>query len=922
MSTTSGLQTAPGRPLVGRREERTRLRQLLDGVDAGGAAVLVTGEPGIGKTTLVEEAADHAVAAGYTVLRCVGVEHERTVGFGGLHQLLHPLTGHLPQLPRRQQATLATVFGTDDAEGQVRAPDRLLVHAATLGLLEEASADRPLLLLVEDVQWLDRSSADLLGVLTRRATQTRVVLLATLRTGDTAPADRPGWQVEQLQLAPLSAEESGQLLDELGTPPTGRLRARVLEEAYGNPLALRELAVLVQDPGAPADADRLPRLPLPQRLEDAFMQQVLRLPDPTQRFLLVAAAGEDAPLGEVVAAARDLGLHPLDLAPAEAAGLVRVLAHELRFRHPLVRSAVYGAAPFAARLAVHEALAGSTSAGRSTWHRAAATPDPDEQVARALTDVAEDAAQRGAQAEASAAYERAAALSVDPAARLRRLVEAAETARLAGLASAASLSATVRPLLADPSAEPALAVRAAVTRWRLSASHGEWAGRIEELVRLAEDLAGPTGTAHPHARMRALSAAAIGVNVLHPGGTLPGRVRDALAAVRPLGVPDAELQVALLLVDPLQHAARWRGRLGQIGGAVPAPNRLATAAEAIQDLPTAAALWSTATELTRQAREVSEECLTLHGQALVRVVTGDLTGALASAELTRRMSGDAGLFIVQAAALGVLAQASTWTGDLERAAAALQQAQTTAGSAPVGRTAAELHWAAGLLALAEHRHRDAWVRLRQVEEHPVVAAWAIGDLTEAAVRSGKAAEVTGVVEQLERDNAVFGSPHLAMLLHRSRALLCDGPDAEDAYRAATAAGEVGGAPLELARTRLAHGVWLRRQRQIGSAVEPLTEALNAFDAAGARLWAERAAAELRAAGAAPVDRHPRGARDAAALLTAQELQIAHLAADGHTNKEIADQVYLSHRTVGSHLYRIFPKLGLTSRAQLRDALGR
>ncbi len=297
-------------------------------------------------------------------------------------------------------------------------------------------------------------------------------------------------------------------------------------------------------------------------------------------------------------------------------------------------------------------------------------------------------------------------------------------------------------------------------------------------------------------------------------------------------------------------------------------------------------------------------------------------GAARGAGLAQLIAGDAGLFIIHAAALVAAAHAQTWLGDLDWATVTLQKAQTLAGSAPVGRTAAELHWVAGLLALAEHRNWDAWVRLRRVGMHSVIAAWAVADLTEAAVRTGKAAEVTGLVAELERDNEVYGSPHLTMLLRRSRALLADGADAEPAYQEAIAAGQSSSASLELARTRLLYGVWLRRQRRGAAGVEPLTEAMHAFDAAGARLWGERAAAELRAAGATPAERSLDGTRDVATLLTAQELQIARLAADGFTNREIADQVYLSHRTVGSHLYRIFPKLGLTSRAQLRDALGR
>jgi DNA-binding CsgD family transcriptional regulator/tetratricopeptide (TPR) repeat protein len=920
----SARHDASSRPrLTGRRTELARLQGALTGVRAAGGALLVSGEAGIGKTTLVAAAADHARAAGLTVLRCVGVERERTVGFSALHELLRPVLHLLPRLPGRQRATLETVFGLDDANRPAPAPDQLLVNTATLGLLEEAGADRPLLLVVEDVHWLDHSSADAIGFLVRRLEQAPIVLVATLCTGDAPLDDWAGLGMDHLPMGPLTDSESESLLDALPGPLDAPSRQRVLREAYGNPLALRELSSVLNDRDPLDDADLPPRLPLSQRLEDAYMRRVNRLPAATQRLLLVTAAGDDGPLGEVLTAARALGLSPADLAPAEAAGLVGVVSHELRFQHPLARSAVYGAAPFSARLEAHRALAAATpDPWRAAWHAAAATPGQDESVARALSAVADGARQRGAQAGASMAYERAAAVSVDPGERIRRLVEAAETARLAGRPeAAASLSATARPLLLGPSVEPGLAVRAAVTRWRLSASHGQWASRVGDLVQLAGDLAGPTGTEHPAERVDALIAAAAGIYVLQPEGGLRRRVLDALTTLDCGGI-DAEQQVALLLVDPLHHAARWRSRLGELVDAVPAPNRLASAAEAIHDLPGAAALWNTATERTHEAREVSEECLTLHGQALIRVVTGDLTGALASADLAERISRDAGFFIIRSASLVAAAQAHVWSGDLDVAAAALQEAQSIAGSTPLGKTAAQLHWAAGLLALAGHRNWDAWVRLRQVTAHPVLAAWAVGDLTEAAVRTGKAAEVTGVLDRLEHDNAVYDSPHLAMLLHRSRALLADGEDAEAAYRAAIDAGSASAAPLELARTQFAFGVWLRRQRRIGAAVEPLTEALTGFDSAGARLWAERTAAELRAAGAAPVDRRPEGAGESAALLTAQELQIARLAADGLTNKEIADQIYLSHRTVGSHLYRIFPKLGLTSRAQLRDALGR
>ncbi|GAA3555817.1 LuxR family transcriptional regulator [Microlunatus spumicola] len=909
------------RPLTGRQREVDHLRASLSEVSRAGRAVVISGEAGIGKTALAEVAEAYARHLGFVVLRCDAVERERSIGYSGLHQLLQPVLHLRTSLPPRQQQALETVFGLDESD-EAPTANQLLVGIATLGLLEEAGSPRPVLLLVEDLQWLDRSSGDVLGFVARRLGQARVVLVATLRDGDLPSTTWLGPPIEHLRLGPITARESEELLDQLPVRLPPPARARVLREARGNPLALLELSTELQERGLAADAELLPELPLSRRLEDGFMQQVHRLPGATQRFLLVAVASGDAPFSEVVAAATELGLSPADLAPAELVGLVRVDAQHLRFRHPLVRSAVYNAAPIAERLAVHRALASTLQPHRGAWHLAAATPDRDESVAETLTAIAEDAAYRGAQAEASMAFERAAALSVDPSLRLRRLVEAAETARLAGVTSASRLADAARPLLIDPTAEPALAVRAAITRWRLGADDGQFAARVEELVEIAERLGGPDGTAHPQERTRALVAVAVGLYVLQPAEGLRRRALAALTALERHHELDVQGRVALILLDPLGNAARWRGRLQELDGAKIPPNRLAYAAEAIQDLPGATALWAAAAELTGRAREVSEEGLALHGRALIRILAGDLTGSLASAEVAQRASSEVDLENVRPAALLVSALAHVWLGDLPQAAAEIERAQAISSGAPLGRKEAELHWAAGMLALAEHRHWDAWVRLRQVGSHPTFAAWSVADLTEAAVQTGKVAEVTVVLQQLERDNETYASPHLAMLLHRSRALLADGAAAGDEFRAAIAAGTGSGAPLELARTRLAYGMWLRRQRRESEAREPLAEALGTFDTAGAKRWAERAAAELRAAGAPVVNRRHDAPDQAVALLTAQELQIAGLAAEGLTNKEIATQIYLSHRTVGAHLYRVFPKLGITSRAQLRAALGR
>ncbi|MHA3701988.1 ATP-binding protein, partial [Jatrophihabitans sp. YIM 134969] len=833
-----------GPAATGRDAELERLVGLLTEVDRTGAAVLVSGEAGIGKTTFANRVADRAASLGFTVLRCDGVERERAVGFGGLHQLLHPVLGALPRLSQHERATLQAVFGlADDHEGPV--PEHATVDAAVLQLLQQAANDHPVLLVVEDAQWLDPSTVDVLAFVARRLARLRVVLLATRRTGESAPPDVAQFPVRNLVLGPLTDAESRRLLDRLPRPPVGRARVQVLREAHGNPLALEELSAV-----APRATASTASLPLTERLEEAFTAQAKRLPGPTRDLLLVAAAGHDSPLGEVLAAAAALGLRPADLAPAEAADLVRVVDHDLQFRHPLVRSAVYSTASLEARLRVHEALAAATSdPWRAAWHRAAASPGPDEAVARALAAAADRAVHRGAQAEASTAYERAAELSVDPSARLGRMVSAAETARLAGRAGAADLAAAVSPLLVPPSDHPTLAVQAAVTRWRLTASHGGWISRLEDLVQLAEGLAGTTGADHTRERVQALVAAAVGVYVLNPDPVLRDRVRDALLDV-PAGEHDADRDIASALVDPLRHAPAWRGRLGDFADAAFAPNRVASAAEAIHDLPSAVTLWTAAAERTRKAREVSEECLALQGQAQIRLLTGDLSGALAGASRAGRISADAAAFVVHGAALSTVAQARAWRGELDGAAAAVAEAHTVVGSAPVGKSAALLHWSAGLLALLEHRTWDAWVHLRQTDLHPVVAAWAVGDLTEAAVRVGKQAAAQVVVAAVEADNEVFRSPHLAMLLGRARALLTEGDAAARHFEAAVTAGRDSGAVLELARTQLAHGTWLRRRRRITAAHEPLTEAFAAFDGAGARGFAARAAPELRAAGAA------------------------------------------------------------------------
>ncbi|ABS03792.1 ATP-binding protein [Kineococcus radiotolerans] len=887
-----------------------------------GTAVLITGEAGIGKTTLLHHITSLAQAADFSVLRCTGVQQELGTGFSALHELLRPTLGRLHLLPHQQRAALMTVFGLDD--GTSPPPDRLLINTATLTLLEEISAQQPLLVLVEDLQWLDRSSASVLTFLIRRLAHTRTLLLATMRTGEGSQERWAGLGMVHLPLAALSPQACEALMDELTPPIDARTREVLLREAGGNPLALTELAAVIQDTDLQSGATLPLRLPLPQRLEKAFLQQLAPLPEATRRTLLLAAAGEDARRSEVIAAGAELGLVPLDLDLAETAGLINVEGEHLRFRHPLLRSAIYSSAPYSVRLQAHLVLAGAIQDPvRAAWHKAAATPAPDEEVAAELTTAADIARARGALIEASAAYERAAALSPSPRQRLQRLVQAAELARLAGRPSQASrLGEEAMPLLIDPTRQPSVAVMAAVTRWRLSAGRGSWMERVTDLVDLAEQLRGAQRDQHPLERLSALTAAAVGVYVLQPAGALAERVRDGLRSLQLPAPGDptawADQQVGLIMLDPLRYASRWRGRLAELTSTVSGPNRLASAAEAIHDLPSMASAWSEAVERAHYSRAVSEECLALHGRALSRVLGGDLPGALADAGLAQRIAADAQLPIIRAAGQVVASRIHTCRGDLQAAARALGEAAQVIGPSPVGKLNAELNWAAGLLALTEHRHWDAWVHLNQTHSHPVIAAWAIADLAQAAVQVGKAADVIPRVQVLAEANLTYGSPHLSLLLERSRALLSQGERAEAAFQRALTHGSASGTPIELARTQLAYGQWLRLADRPEESQTHLSAALRAFEGTSSRLGIARTEAALRTAGVV-MARGRGGALDPVDTLSPLELQVAQLATTGLSEEEIADRIYLSHRAVSSHLHRALAKLNLTTRAELRQA---
>ncbi|PRY14095.1 helix-turn-helix transcriptional regulator [Kineococcus rhizosphaerae] len=905
--------------MIGRERELARFDELLSALRSGGGggAVLVEGEAGIGKTTLVTAVARTAQDAGFLVLRCQGFEGEAATGFAGLHELLHPALDQVDALPPRQRSALLTALGLQAGPS----PDRLLIGLAVLGLLEEAAATRPVLLHVEDAHWLDASTAEAVAFVARRLGAAPVLLVATVRRDPAAPTAQPSTAAleevaEVLSLGPLDDDDARRLLDSLdprGTDLGTAGRRRVLDEAHGNPLALREFAAAL-DGGTALTSGPLPTT---RRLERAFLDAVAPLPVPSRTMLLLAATGEDLLVAELLDAAAALGLAPQDLDLLEREGLVDTTGGRARLRHPLVRSAVHGAASSAERFRAHQALAAAShDPGRAAWHRAAAVPDRDEAVAAELEAAGTRAAERGARSEAAAALRRAAELTPDPSRRATRLLSAAQYLRQAGAtAEAAATLDTAAALVSAPQER----FQVAYLRSMLGIAAGEAphdTGRfVHEALELDDELA---AAGDPGQRVVVLANAAFHAANQATDATWRRAVHDRLAAVD--AGPHPLQQLALAVVDPRAHPD-VRDRL---------PDLLATfadepymllalgqVAERLQDLPIAQAAWSRAVEAFHRAGSPGDEGQALNGLASVRVARGQLTEALQDAENAHRTGVDVGMAMVAASASATAARALALTGRTAEAAEALARVRAAGPADAVPQVPAGASWAAGLVALQEGRSGDALAHLLDVGTYPLFAAWSVADLAEAAAGAGTPTQALPALERVAPEAELFGSDHLRLLVHRARALLA-GSGAEEHFLAALAAGERADAPVELARTQLAYGQWLRREQRPVDARPVLAAAVGGFERRGARALAERAAQELRAAGGAvrAGDVRP----GSGAPLTAQELQIARLAAQGMSNKEIADRLYLSHRTVGAHLYKLFPKVGITSRARLRTAL--
>jgi DNA-binding NarL/FixJ family response regulator len=899
--------------LVGREGELGRLLAIVDGIQGHGGALVVRGEAGIGKSALLEAAAARARDQGMRVFATTAVESETRLPFAGLHELLLPFLGRLDRLPEVQRHALEMAFGLAPREA---VPDVFLIGLATLRLVADVAADGPLLLVVEDAHWVDRSSGMVLGFVARRLEAEPVLLWFAVRAGVASDLDDAG--LPELGLRGLDEDASARLLESQAPVLSAEVKRRILDEAVGNPLALIELPIAAK---SIAPGERL--LPLTGRLEQAFAARLDELPSDARALLLVAAL-EDGEPAELLQAAERVRGSPLgvrDWEPIAGAGLGVLGRDRFRFRHPLIRSAVEQATPVEELRAAHAALA-ETLAGdvdRSVWHRAEATRGEDEMVAGALVAAAERAEARGAVDVAIGAFERSAGLTPDPHIRALRLWQAANLSWKLGRRQESSRLLDDAQRLGLPPFEEAIAAHLLESLAGTMSSGGAIVGAFTDLAELllAEG-----------EQEKALEALAM-VTVRAYWGNLDEETkRRATGVARTFDVPpDNPSRLCVLAnVDPIRNGHEVLDQLSHMSpariGDSDALLLLGQAATVVWADDLALPFLRAAADRFRAAGRLAPLGLALASEAWAHLHRGAVIPGLTAAAESARLAAETGLALYVPAVRLAEAVAMAQRGREEAARALL--ADTEAALLRFGATPllSFVALARGRAELAGGHYGDAYERLRRLFDHgdvafhPYLRGHALADLVDAARGSdGDLDVVHRHIDEWQKIAADTKSPYLKIQLSYASAVLSEDEDAEDLYRAAIASAH--GWQFYGARARLAYGVWLRRvQRRATDARPPLREAAEIFSALGQETYTERALGELRASGETARRRVP----EAWAELTPQELQIAQLAAEGLSNKQIGERLYVSHRTVGTHLYHLYPKLGIASRNELRDAL--
>jgi DNA-binding CsgD family transcriptional regulator/tetratricopeptide (TPR) repeat protein len=907
---TALCEPAPALELVGRNNETARITALIDSVVDAGGALVMTGDPGIGKSALLEAAKQYAVNSGFTLLEATGFASERLLPYAGLDQLLRVVIETAGVLPRVQRDALATALGIADGP----APEPFLVGLAALNLITNLTAHNPVLVAVDDVHRLDSATQEVLAFVAHRAARAAIAVIGTARRDFDGPFRAAG--IAELEVGPLAASAARDLLtratDELGAAA----RDEIVREALGNPLALIELSVARRAGG---DARQLTA-----RLQTALAGPVAELPSATRDAVLVAAASEGDDLAEIIAAASELSdrsLSPAVLDAAMRAGILDFDEMRVRFRHPLVRGAVLQAESQVRRRAAHEALARvlQHDSCRRAWHRAHAIVGPDDAVADELEANHVSAVRRGSPLTAIWALERSAQLSTDPSSRVRRPLLAAEYAfdlgradmveRMLGLASAARLSTLDQ----------------ARAEWLREIFHDGVPGdasRILELCAVAQQsvLAGDTDLA-----LNLILAASLRCWWADPGGAARAAVVKA-ARELPNMADDPRVIAATAVADWNAEGADVIKRLDAVALQKiddPVALRLLGAAAHAVGHPIHAVDCLVRAEGT--LREQGRAGLLVHVlnmQIMNLLEVGDWDAASARIDEARRLAYETGQPAWEAVSLSLAAMLAGARGDNDEAQELARQAEKIARRHRLNSVLACVQLARGFGWIGAGRHEEAYDALRRMFDesdpafHSAERNRAIALLAEAAVRIDRDEDARSLLARLERDTESIPSPVLHVQLAYARALLSCDDDAEALYLDALSH-DLTRWPWARARLELAYGTWLRRQRRVSESRRFLRSARNTLEVVGARVWAEHARAELRAAG-------ERDAADLAApvheALSAQEMEIVRLAAAGLSNREIGNRLFLSHRTVGSHLYRVFPKLNVTSRAQLAAAL--
>jgi DNA-binding CsgD family transcriptional regulator len=904
--------------LYGRDRERAEIWSLLEGARASRSGVLVLrGEAGIGKSALLEDARDRA--GDMHVLTARGVESESELPFAVLHQLVRPALEHVDLLPPPQATALRVALGLEEGAGQ----ERFLVFAGCLSLLSELAERRPVLCLVDDAHWLDGASADALMFVARRLDAEGIVLLFGAREGDVRAFEAP--DLPSLAVAGLSADAAGTLLASgRGVGASPAVREQLVEQTGGNALALLEVPSALTDAQLTGDEPLPDVLPMSTRVERVFLERVRRLSAETQLLLLVAAADDLESLAVVTRAGELLRLGPDALDSAERAGLLALHGTRLVFRHPLVRSAIYGAAPANERWEVHRALAqalagNATHADRRAWHLAAASAAPDEGVVKALDDAAGRAEARGAHAAAAKALERAAELSILDADRGRRLAGAARCASIAGADDrAVALAGRAAALVDDPILRAGLANARGLAELRR--------GRPADAATTLTEAAREVSAAHPARALELLLDAGWAAG--------EGAGPDALVAILELAakvvpaaddVPAGAIADLLTGVEAISKGEIARGRellqpvLAWATGDDDPRHVLWCGIGALWlgDGALVDALFTRAASLARNRGALGILSLTLRLRGVRHFFAEQFDQSALACQEAVQLARDVGADNLMRVPLGILAELAAIRGEDDAARKQAHEALEHATDRGLTLAAAYAGRALATIDLARGRWIECLDRLESLSELRIagfsryVVVQALPDRIEAAVRGGRPERAAAAIAEFENWAIASGTPSAKARLAACKALLTDGDEATECYGEALRPGADLGA-FSLARIQLFYGEHLRRERRRTDARAQLRAAIEGFERLRATPWAERAAAELRATG------ETARRRDASTVdhLTPQELQISRLVAEGLTNKEIAAQLFLSPRTIDSHLRNVFSKLGVTSRTQL------